>query len=80
MKIGNNKDINYRVIEDKYNQFGVGTEISANNLIKEYVAGLDKVEDKTTIQTLTEWMNKGKQYYAMAYIASVWEISIEEII
>lgn len=80
MKIGNNKDIKYRVIEDKYNQLGVGTEISANNLVKEYIAGLDKVEDKTTIQALTEWMNKGKQYYAMAYIANVWEISFEEVI
>lgn len=80
MKIGNNKDINYRVIEDKYNQLGVGTEISVNNLVKEYIAGLDKVEDKATIQALTEWMNKGKQYYAMAYIANVWEISFEEVI
>lgn len=80
MKIGNNKDIKYRVIEDKYNQLGVGTEISAKNLVKEYIAGLDKVEDKTTIQALTEWMNKGKQYYAMAYIANVWEISFEEVI
>lgn len=79
MKVSNNKDFNYRVIEDKYNQFGVNTIISANSVIKEYIDGLDKVEDKTTIQALTECMNKGKQYYAMAYIANVWEFSFENI-
>lgn len=68
-----------RVIADKYNQFGIGAEIGLKSLVNDFIAGLSKDEDKEIIQSLTEWMNNGNEYYAMNYIANVWEITLEEI-
>lgn len=80
MKATGNKDIKYIVIEDKNNLFGVGTELSANDLIQDYISGLnmDDENDKETIYSLTEYTEKGMQYLAVTYIANVWEFAVQE--
>ena len=66
-----------RVVEDKYKQFGVGTEHSLNKLIKDFISGLDKEKYSVVIKALTTWQKKGAFYFCMRYIGDVWGITLE---
>lgn len=73
----NATDWKVKVVEDKYNQLGVGTEHSLNKLIKEFISGLDKEEDSLAIEALTTWQKRGDFYYCMHYIGNAWEITFK---
>lgn len=73
------KDKSYIILHDKGGVYEDNTKISANALIKDFIEGLNEKEDKDTIEWLTKAINSPIKDFAIAFIASAWEMEIEPI-
>lgn len=73
------KDQTYIILHDTGGVYEDDTKISANALIKDFIEGLNEKEDKDTIEWLTKAINEPNKDFAMAFIASAWEMEIQPI-
>lgn len=71
------KDKSYIILHDKGGVYEDNTKISANALIMDFIEGLNEKEDKDTIEWLTKAINSPNKKFAMAFIASAWEMEIK---
>lgn len=71
------KDKTYIILHDKGGVYKDNTKISANTLIRDFIEGLNEKEDKDTIEWLTKAIYEPNKDFAIAFIASAWEMEIQ---